>query len=136
MKLLFARTISEEGRVLAVGKKNIRDVSKYLNYPLYSNARVLIISMPELKVGAVVEYAAEISSSKLVADTHFSYRYTLQEKYPIHEALYSVDVPSDRPFRYTIVNQRYTPRNVQMRPQMDTHDTYTRYSWRFSTSLN
>ncbi|MFZ2602513.1 MAG: DUF3857 domain-containing protein, partial [Candidatus Omnitrophota bacterium] len=53
VELEFARTIKPDGTVVDVGSRHIRDVSKYMNFPLYSNARVFIISFPEITEGAV-----------------------------------------------------------------------------------
>jgi hypothetical protein len=60
VKLEYARTIKPDGTVVYVGDKNIRDVSEYLNFPLYSNARIKIISMPEVAEGVIIEYRAKV----------------------------------------------------------------------------
>ena len=52
VELEYARTISPDGEVMEVGRRHIRDVSKYLNFPLYSNVRAFIISFPEVVEGA------------------------------------------------------------------------------------
>lgn len=130
--LKFARTITEDGKVITVGKKNIRDVSKYLNFPLYSNARVLIVSMPELKVGSVVEYEAETVSSKLIADRHYSYRYALKDKYPIAHASFTLRVPQGRDARYTVINERYIPKGMDMNPAVTTGQNRKTYRWTFA----
>ena len=56
VEIEYARTILPDGRVITVGEKDTRDVSLYLNFPLYSNARARIISMPEIAEGSIVEY--------------------------------------------------------------------------------
>lgn len=131
VNLHFARTINPDGQILTVGKKNIRDVTKYLNYPLYSNAKVMIISMPEVKVGSIIEYEAEITSSKLIADRHFSYRYTLRDKYPIIKASFVLEVPRDRAFHYKILNAQYTPAGISLQPAVQETAAAHQYSWQF-----
>ena len=66
VELEYARTITPDKKVVYAGAENIRDVSKYLNFPLYSNARALIVSMPSVDVGSIIEYKAKIYSSKLI----------------------------------------------------------------------
>jgi len=131
VNLHFARTIDPDGRIITVGKKNLRDVTKYLNYPLYSNAKVLIVSMSEVKVGSIIEYEAEITSSKLIADRHFCYRYTLRDKYPIVKASFFLQVPRDRAFHYKIINAQYTPEGVNLQPVVQNTATLQQYSWQF-----
>jgi hypothetical protein len=58
IEIEYARTIKPDGTIISVGAKHIRDISEYPEYPLYSNARLRIISMPELTEGAVIEYKA------------------------------------------------------------------------------
>jgi tetratricopeptide (TPR) repeat protein len=66
VELEFARTIKPDGTVMDVGSRHTRDVSKYMNFPLYSNARVFIISFPEIAEGAAVEYKVKILRNQLV----------------------------------------------------------------------
>lgn len=65
VEIVFARTIKPNGEVVSVGSKHIRDVSRYLNFPLYSNARVKIISMPEVAIGSILEYKVRTTQSKM-----------------------------------------------------------------------
>ncbi|MCM8787540.1 MAG: DUF3857 domain-containing protein, partial [Candidatus Omnitrophica bacterium] len=81
VELEYARTITSDGTVIYAGKENIRDVSKYLDYPLYSNAKAFIISMPAVEVGSIIEYKAKIYSYKLINKNNFSFIYKLKEKF-------------------------------------------------------
>jgi len=72
IEIEFARVIRPDGQVISVGAKHIRDVSLYTNFPLYSNARVKIISMPEISPGCVIEYKVKQTRSKMIADNQFS----------------------------------------------------------------
>jgi len=56
VELEYARIIKPDGTIVEVGARHIRDVSKYLNFPLYSNVRVYIISFPEVVEGACIDY--------------------------------------------------------------------------------
>ena len=81
-ELLYARTIKPDGGVVEVGSRHIRDVSKYLNFPLYSNARVYIISFPEVAEGACLEYKLKIYRSQLINKKDFILSYSLQAPEP------------------------------------------------------
>lgn len=105
VELEFARTITDAGNVLYAGKENIRDVSRYLNFPLYSNAKAFIVSMPMAEVGAFIEYKIKIYSSKLVDDDDFMFLYRLREDYPIFKANYKLIVPEDREVNFKFFNE-------------------------------
>ena len=46
--------------------KGYPDVSRYMNFPLYSNAQIRIISMPEISEGAIVDYRARTTQNQLI----------------------------------------------------------------------
>ena len=129
-ELVFARTITKDGRVVSVGKENIRDVSKYLNFPLYSNARVFIISMPSVEVGSIIDYKVKVYSSKLVDRGNFNFIYHLREKYPIFKAQFNLVVPKTKKphFKY-FHSRRAGPHSL--RPKVTDKEDSIMYSWRF-----
>ena len=104
VELELARVISKDGKVVYAGKENIRDVSRYLNFPLYSNSRALIISMPLVEVGAFIEYKIKIYSSKLINEDDFSFIYRLRERYPIFKAKFTLTLPQQRKINFKFFN--------------------------------
>ncbi len=113
----FARTITSEGKVIYAGEENIRDVSRYLNYPLYSNARAFIISMPSVDVGSVIEYKVKIYSTKLPAKGDFTYLYRLREGYPIYKATFDLIIPAARQVNFRFFNKEYL-NDKSLEPQL------------------
>ncbi|HDZ76553.1 MAG TPA: DUF3857 domain-containing protein [Candidatus Omnitrophica bacterium] len=118
VELEFARTIKPDGTAIQVGDKNIRDVSRYLNFPLYSNARIKIISMPEVAAGNFIEYKARIYSSKLVADKHFSVRYFLQESNPVLYSSFKLITPPERKVNKRILNSQFNFFGFDLTPEV------------------
>lgn len=116
LELAYARTIKPDGTVVTVGDKNIRDVSLYLNYPLYSNVRARIISMPEVAVGAVIEYKARLVQTKLPNKKDFDVVFWLQTDEPILRERFRVTVPRDRQLATKIVNSLYNTFGYDMNP--------------------
>lgn len=131
VELEYARTITPQGEVIYVGAENIRDVTKYLNYPLYSNAKVFIISMPSVDVGAIIEYKVKIYSSKLICKNHFSYAYHLRERYPVARASFQVRVPKEQDVQFKFVNEEYCP-EVKLVPEEKVDADKKVYQWNFS----
>ncbi|MFQ5680977.1 MAG: DUF3857 domain-containing protein [Candidatus Omnitrophota bacterium] len=119
VELEFARTIKPDGTAVSVGDKNIRDVSRYLNFPLYSNARVKIVSMPEVAPGALLEYKARIYSNRMIADRHFSLSYSLQESQPVIHSRFDLIVPRERKVNIKILNPQYNKFGAELKPQVN-----------------
>lgn len=131
VELVYARTIKPDGEVIQVGDKHIRDVSKYLNFPLYSNARALIISMPEVAVGSVIDYKVKIYQSRLVNKKDFYIGYSLQEQEPVILAKFSLVIPKERKINSLFINQEYNYFNAELTPQVTEEDDKNTYYWEF-----
>jgi len=106
IELEFARTVTPDGKVVYAGKQNIRDVSKYLNFPLYSNARALIVSMPSVEIGSIIEYKAKVYSSQMVHKDDFSFVYGLRDKNPIAHEAFRLTTPLGKKVFFKEVNQQ------------------------------
>ncbi|MFA7677175.1 MAG: DUF3857 domain-containing protein, partial [Candidatus Omnitrophota bacterium] len=130
VELEFARTITADGRVMYAGGENIRDVSRYLNFPLYSNSRAFIVSMPSVDVGAIIEYKLKIYSSKLVNEKDFSFIYRLREAYPIFKASFRLVVPQEIQVRFKFFNQNYA-KETNLEPVLSQDADDNIYSWEF-----
>ncbi|MFZ5800292.1 MAG: DUF3857 domain-containing transglutaminase family protein, partial [Candidatus Omnitrophota bacterium] len=130
-ELNFARTIKPDGSVVNVGAKHIRDVSRYLDFPLYSNARALIISMPEVVDGAIIEYQIRITRNKLIAQKEFSVAYPLQEEEPILYARLKLTVPEGREVSLLKLNQQFNTFNAKLEPQLFKEKGTKTYVWEF-----
>lgn len=131
VKLIYARTIKTDGEVIKVGDKHIRDVSKYLNFPLYSNARVMIISMPEVAVGSIIEYKVRIFQSRLVNKKDFYTAYLTQESEPVILAKFAVSFPKERKVNSLILNEEYNYFNAKLTPEITEKDDKKIYLWEF-----
>ncbi|MCP4653414.1 MAG: DUF3857 domain-containing protein [Candidatus Omnitrophica bacterium] len=128
VELEYARTITPEGKVVYAGKENIRDVSKYLNFPLYSNAKAFIISMPSVDVGAIVEYKAKIYSSKMVNEDDFTYIYRLRDAYPIARQKFKLFVPKKKKASFKYLNQQYS-KGFSLTPKIKKTKAEIIYTW-------
>ncbi|MFA5039447.1 MAG: DUF3857 domain-containing protein [Candidatus Omnitrophota bacterium] len=117
VELEYARTIKPDGTVVTVGDKNIRDVSLYLNFPLYSNARMRIISMPEVAPGSILEYKVRLLRTKLVNKKDFDSLYWLQSHEPVLWQKFRVTVPEDVELRFKVVNDRFNPGDFNLMPE-------------------
>jgi len=131
VELVFARVIKPDGTIVTVGQKNIRDVSKYLNFPLYSNARVRIISMPEVAEGSVIEYKAKIKKHKLIDKDKFAVYYPVQEGDPILNCSFKIIVPKDKKIKVGYLNSAYIGPGMKLEPKISEEKDSFVYLWGF-----
>ncbi|MFH0912822.1 MAG: DUF3857 domain-containing protein [Candidatus Omnitrophota bacterium] len=131
IELEYARTIKPDGTMVEVGSRHIRDVSKYLNFPLYSNARVYIISFPEITEGASIEYKVKIRRNQLVNKKDFITAYPIQAQEPIIAANFSITIPKEKALYLKILNEQYNDFGADLEPKTQEEDGRLIYSWQF-----
>ncbi len=130
IELELARSITKDGKVMYAGKEHIRDVSKYLNFPLYSNARAMIISMPMVDVGSFIEYKIKIYSSKLINEKDISFVYRLRERYPVYLAKFKLSIPKEDKAHFKFFNTVYAGSH-DLKPRFKKKADSKIYSWEF-----
>lgn len=131
IEIEYARTIKPDGTVVTVGDKNVRDVSLYMNYPLYSNARAKIISMPEISDGCVIEYRIKEFCSKPPKTKDFNTIYCLAMDDPILLEKFQLSIPAERVLKYKIVNASYNLLGFDMKPKEEIQGQRKIYSLEF-----
>lgn len=131
VELEFARTIKPDGSVADVGSRHIRDVSKYLNYPLYSNVRVFIISFPEVSAGAVIEYKFKIHKNKLINKNDFVLDYPLQTQEPVIFANFVLSLPEGKNLNIKTINEKYNNFSADLTPSVKKEPGRVIYNWQF-----
>jgi len=129
VKIDFARTIKPDGTAVYAGDKNMRDVSIYLNYPLYSNARAKIVSMPEVTDGAIIEYRVSVFHKQLVNKNDFIINYSAQEGEPIKSARFKIKIPKDREINYKAINSQYNKFSADLNPAVSIEGDEKVFSW-------
>jgi hypothetical protein len=134
VELDYARTIKPDGTVTEVGSRHIRDVSKYLNFPLYSNARVYIISFPEITEGASIEYKVKIYRHQLINKKDFMISYPVQAGEPIIAASFGLTVPKAMPVHIKILNEKYNNFGANLNPEIKEQDDIVVYLWKFKNT--
>jgi transglutaminase-like putative cysteine protease len=131
IELVYARTIKPDGSVVYVGSRHIRDVSKYLNFPLYSNARVLIISFPEVSMGGALEYKIKIKRSQLVNKKDVFFSYPVQAYEPIIFAEFNLTLPKEKSLKVKAINEEYNYFGADLKPVQEENNGNLIYRWRF-----
>ncbi len=128
----YARTIKPDGEIISVGAKHIRDISEYPEYPLYSNARLRIISMPELTEGAVIEYKAIKYINKLIDGKEFCENYPIQGFEPYLNQRVNLIIPDGYNVNIESYNPGYVEYALSFSPQIERVEDGTKYTWEFN----
>ena len=131
VELEFARTIGPNGEVTDVGSSHIRDVSKYLNFPLYSNAHVYIISFPEISEASCIEYKVKVYNNQLINKKDFVLSYSLQDKEPILSCDLNITLPQGPVLRIKNINEKYIDFPAQLKPEIKNEANNMVYGWHF-----
>lgn len=92
----YARTIKTDGTLIQAGAKAMRDLAPWGGFPLYSNAKTKIISMPEVMPGAFIEYKATIRSTKLINEDDFNIEKGLRFHEPHIMQRLVISIPKER----------------------------------------
>ncbi|MGA2775576.1 MAG: DUF3857 domain-containing protein [Candidatus Omnitrophota bacterium] len=132
VELEFARVIKPDGAVSEVGSRHIRDVSRYMEFPLYSNARAFIISFPEITEGSIIEYKVKVSNNYLINKKDFVLDYPLQAGEPIMSADFTLKCPKNSPLRIKYLNENYNTFKADLKAQVEEKDGSSIYKWHFS----
>ncbi len=129
VEILEAYTVLPSGFVRDVTPQQMRDVSKYMNFPLYSNARLKIMSMPAVTPGAVIVYRVRYKSNKL-ASGNVIFRYGIQGFQPYVKQEFTVKIP--RTFSPNIRNFRngYLKKKYKLKPRVKKTATDRIYKWK------
>lgn len=131
VELEYARTIKPAGEVIMAGEKDVRDVSRYMNFPLYSNARARIISMPEISEGAIIDYKIRTIQNQLINKEDFDLAYSLKENEPVLQAKFSLDLPKGRELKLKVLNPEYNSQKIGLAPKINETASGVNYLWEF-----
>ena len=125
----LARVIKPDGTITGISKQDIQEVTPWLNFPSYNNNKVLIISMPGVTVGSIIEYQVtveEIPGSKLFGHREIEGGFALASSNPVKRARIEVSVPADREFKSTFVNTK------PLQPVVVTDGEMKHFTWNLS----
>jgi len=131
LEIEYARTIKPDGTIVSVGAKHIRDVSEYPEYPLYSNARLRIISMPELTEGSIIEYKVRKYINRLINGKEFCENYPIQGFEPYLNEKINLIIPAGYSVNTRSYDPGYVAPGLTFSPRIEKLKGITKYTWEF-----
>ena len=103
LSLVYARTITPDGRVIPLKGKATQVVTPYSRYPNYSDYKVMKFSMPGAGVGAVVDYKY-VREAKPVIKGHFNDVFHFQAYQPTLLSRYEILLPEGTEIKHLLRN--------------------------------
>lgn len=103
VNLLYARTITPEGKIIPLKKNAIKTVTPYSRYPSYSDYKKLTFSMPGVSIGCVIDYKYQIEKKPTI-EGKFTGHYFFQVGEPVLFSRYKVITPEDIDLKYRLLN--------------------------------
>ncbi|NQT22130.1 MAG: DUF3857 domain-containing protein [Candidatus Omnitrophica bacterium] len=122
LEIVSARTIKPDKTVVNVSKENIREVTPYSGFPLYSNIRLKQFSMPAMEVGCVVEYKARLKVFKPKLPGFFFSYWSFPPGLPVEKSVFEINVPKD-------VETGYVSNNLYAEPEITESGDRKIYKW-------
>jgi hypothetical protein len=110
-ELNHIRTITPEGKVIKPDKDAIRDVTpaKLQDYPMYSDVKNKVISMPGLTNGAIIDYSYTLTPERSFLKDDFSSSWLFRSKQPVINSHYQVSYPTDMDVQWTSFGADLSP---------------------------
>ena len=110
--ILFANTITPDGRVIALSPRDIHDTTQYAGYDFYTDIKLKRFTMPAVEDGCVVEYAYEIKNLKPVFSFDFSTIFLRRNLFPMEEDILEIVLPETVELRYKSFNTDLIPQVI------------------------
>ena len=126
--IIFARTITAEGKIIPLNENAIKVVTPYSSYPSYSDYKELTFSMPGVTVDSIIDYKVVIEEKKPEIEGKFSSRFYLQGHDPTYLCKYKVIAPEDMDLKYLVLNAF---QGIQLSPKIIHDGNKKTYLWEY-----
>jgi hypothetical protein len=128
ISLLYAWTITPDGKIIPLKKKAIKVMTPYSKFPNYSDYKKLTFSMPGVTAGCVIDYKYIKKEKKPVIPGKFAGRFHFQTYNPILLSRRTVITPDDMDLNYLLVNPL---KDVQQSPTVTRRGGKKIYLWEY-----
>ena len=103
VNLLYARTITPEGKIIPLKKNAIKVITPYSEYPSYSDYKELTFSMPAVGIDCVIDYKY-VKKQKPHIEGEFSSYFFVQTYNPALLSRYKIITPEDMNLKYLLLS--------------------------------
>ena len=107
IKILRARTIKKDGTVVEVKQEDIREISPFAGFAMYTSVKAKVMIMPAIENDCIIDYEWQISGRTSIMPSQFFVVWYFQSREPTKLSRYTLEIPAGR-----IVKQASTHANV------------------------
>jgi hypothetical protein len=126
--VIYARTITPEGKIIPLNKNAVKLVTPYGSYPSHRDYKKLTFSMPGVTVGSIVDYKTVKEEKKPDLEKTFSFDHFFQRDNPTMLGRLKVIVPEDMGLKYLILNPL---QGIQLSPNIIHDGNKKIYLWEY-----
>lgn len=126
--IIYARTITAEGKVISLNENAVKVVTPFTNYPSYSDYKELTFSMPGVTVGSIIDYKIVKEKQKPEIEGKFSNEFYFQVYDPTFVCRYKVITPRDMDLKYLLLNPL---QGIQLSPNIIHDGNKKTYLWEY-----
>jgi len=126
IKLLYAKTVTPEGKVIPIQRDAVQVVAPESEYPKYTSIRALSFTMPGITIGSIVDYKVLIESKGQPEE--FSERFFFQVNAPVLLVRCKVIMPQHKELKYVVFSP---PPGVDTSPKIVEKAGKRIYLWEF-----
>ncbi len=102
--IIYARTITPEGKIIPLNENVVKVVTTFTNYPSYNDYKVLTFSMPGVTVGSIIDYKIVQEKQRPEIEGKFSDEFYFQTDNPTYLCRYTVITHGDTDLKYLVLN--------------------------------
>jgi hypothetical protein len=123
IRIVQARTIRKDGRILEVKPSDIRISARFSDYLIYDDSKTIGFSLPGIEDGCVIDYTFQQVTRPLIMPGHFWQYWGFSDLHPVSLSRLTLNVPSNRPIRYQVYNS-----NI-LKPLISEKNGVKTYQW-------
>lgn len=128
--IIYARTITPEGKIIPLNENAIKVVTPYSSYPSYSEYKELTFSIPGVTVDSIIEYKVVIEQKKPEIEGRFSSGFYFQAYVPTILCKYKVIIPEDMDLKYRVLNSL---QGIEISPKIVRGGNKKIYLWEYKS---
>ncbi|MHB0998923.1 MAG: DUF3857 domain-containing transglutaminase family protein [Armatimonadota bacterium] len=106
IKIIRARTIKKDGTVVELKPEEIREISPYSGYAMYSSVKAKVMIMPAVENDCIIDYEWSVSGKNSIMASHFWISWYYQAHEPIMQSKFILETPADRAFKQVSHNTK------------------------------
>jgi transglutaminase-like putative cysteine protease len=126
--IIYAKTITPEGKVIPVKENAIKVITPYSEYPSYSDYKEVAFSMSGVTIDSIIDYKVVIETKEPQIEGRFSDRFYFQWYEPTYVGRYKVITPKGVDLKYLVLNPL---QGIEISPKIICDGEKKSYLWEY-----